>query len=248
MLLSGSEDNDIQQYFIRNAFPREDLVSQILEVLEASERGLTLRAIGKGVNGKRREIEAAIAFLAAEFPAPILKQHGRYLRTLGEYKLPHERIRRVLATKQAEWRDMQAYLKHPGCLMEYLAAALDDHDTGPCGRCGNCLSEPPLPPTYERHSVVAAVKFQERVEIEIPPKTQAEWQPNVAQCFATYAFPASVGALAHETGRALCKWGEAGLGKIAVRGSAKVDSTRSWCRRQPDSFANAGGRTRCRHG
>lgn len=37
--------------------------------------------------------------------------------------------------REAELAQMQAYVDHDGCLMAFLARALDDPNAAPCGRC-----------------------------------------------------------------------------------------------------------------
>jgi hypothetical protein len=37
--------------------------------------------------------------------------------------------------REAELAQMQAYVEHDGCLMAFLARALDDPNAAPCGRC-----------------------------------------------------------------------------------------------------------------
>ena len=46
-----------------------------------------------------------------------------------------DRIARVIAMREAELAQMQAYVEHDGCLMAFLATALDDPNAAPCGRC-----------------------------------------------------------------------------------------------------------------
>ena len=200
ILMSGGEDDDIQQHFIRNAFPEESLVAEILDLLESSEEGLTKSEIERRTNGRSKKIEAAIRFLAAESPAPILvsaKSPRRYRRTLTHYELPHEAIQRILAIKQHEWQAMQEYVEHDKCLMQFLAHELDDYETGPCGRCANCDPENRLSEDYAHETGLAAAEFMVNVTIEIQPKKRAGSKAEVEQRFPTYQFPPSFGELAH---------------------------------------------------
>jgi ATP-dependent DNA helicase RecQ len=221
VLLSGTEDDEIQQYFIQNAFPQEELVHEILEVVESSEDGLTQGEIERAANGRPKKIDAALRFLAAESPAPIMISDGspkRYKRTLIEYELPHAAIARILAIKQHEWAAMKEYLRHDGCLMQFLAHQLDDRESGSCGRCANCDPSGRLAEDYSHETGLAAGEFMQDVMIEISPKKKAGSKADVTVRFPTYEFPAVFGELEHEPGRALCYWGEAGWGEIAKLG------------------------------
>jgi ATP-dependent DNA helicase RecQ len=223
VLLGGSEDDDIQQYFIRTAFPQESVVTQLLEQLELAEDGLTQGELERGTNGRPNKIKAAITFLAAESPAPILiseKRPIRYSRTLTDYELPHETIRRLSEAKLKEWRSMQEYLGHEGCLMQFLAGELDDHETPACGRCRNCCPEVQLSHDYAHETGLAAAEFLEHVVIEIQPRKRAGSKAEVQARFPCYQFDPLFGELAHEGGRALCRWGEAGWGEVAMKGKS----------------------------
>ena len=112
ILLSGSEDDDIQRYFISQAFPNEKLVNDILEVLEEADDGLQEKDITRMINARPTKIKAAIKFLLAESPAPIIITHQRpivFNRTLINYQLPYETIQRLSSIKEREWKVMQYY-------------------------------------------------------------------------------------------------------------------------------------------
>lgn len=222
VLLSGGEDNDIQQYFINNAFPGEALVHSILDVLDQSDDGLKKSEIEQKVNGRPNKIEAALKFLAAESPAPIVLTRNPicYSRTINDYVLPHETIERVSSIKRAEWETMQAYVSHDGCLMQFLAMHLDDHDTEACGRCANCLPEGKLSDEYSDATGVAATQFLGNQIIEIPPRKRFGTRAEVGIRFPEYEFPSLFGDLEHEPGRAFCRWGDAGWGTVAMKGKA----------------------------
>jgi ATP-dependent DNA helicase RecQ len=220
VLLSGNEDDDIQQFFINNAFPTERLVTEILNVLDESEEGLTKSQIQQQVNGRPSKIDAALKFLGAESPAPIVVSQSpiRYSRTVNDYALPREKIERILAIKRQEWTTMQEYLSHTGCLMKFLANDLDDVDSETCGRCANCLPESKLTEAYTHETGVDASAFLKNQAIEIAPKKRVGTRAEVAARFPEYRFPPSFGVLEHKPGRALCHWGDAGWGEIAKIG------------------------------
>ena len=224
VLMSGSEDDDIQKYFIQQAFPKEWLVEQILNVLEDSENGLSKNEIQLKVNGRPKKIEAALKFLAAESPAPIVISQQKsitYSRTIIDYQLPQDTIRRINAIKEREWDVMQTYLHHEGCLMQFLSHELDDQRAVACGKCENCNQEKALSTDYNHETGIASSEFMENVVIVIEPKKQAgNGFAQAASRFPTYQFPYSLtkAELQHEPGRVLCRWGEAGWGEIAMHG------------------------------
>ena len=223
VLLSGSEDDDIQKYFIANAFPNEDLVSQILAAVERVDGGATIAEIQREVNAKPSKITVALRFLAAESPSPIVisDRPRRYVRSLNDYELPYEVIARLSRKKLDEWEVMKKYLNSDDCLMQFLASELDDPEASVCGKCANCIPEKALPTTYHQSTGEAAVAFLENINIEIPPKRQlGRSLANAEACFPIYQFPFRLRTenLEHRIGRALCRWGEAGWGEVAMHG------------------------------
>jgi ATP-dependent DNA helicase RecQ len=223
VLLSGNEDDDIQKYFISNAFPTEELVRDILSTIEGFDGGATLAEIQRNINARPTKIEAALRFLAAESPTPIVISYGplKYTRSLNDYELPHEAIARLSRKKLDEWEVMKKYLNHDDCLMRFLANELDDSDVARCGKCANCLPDEALPTTYDQSTGEAAANFLENVNIEIPPKRRiGRTLADAEACFPVYQFPFRLRpeGLEHEDGRALCRWGEAGWGEIAMLG------------------------------
>ena len=224
ILLSGNEDDDIQQYFIQQAFPQEQLVQDILAVLEISDGGLSKNEIQARVNGRPKKIESALKFLSAESPAPIMISQQRpikYSRTIIDYQLPHEAIARLSQIKEHEWSVMQEYLHHKECLMQFLSHQLDDNSSESCKKCINCNKSRSLSTDYSHEIGLAAAEFMENISIIIEPKKRAgNGVAQAASRFPVYQFPFNLvnNDLQHESGRALSRWGEAGWGEIAMHG------------------------------
>jgi ATP-dependent DNA helicase RecQ len=220
VLLSGDEDEEIQNYFIREAFPKEELVRDMLMLLdEDSCDGLKQADLEAQLNYAPKKIEAALKFLQAEFPTPIVKEGTLYKRTINHYSLPTEMIQRLSDRKTGEWREIQAYLQSGQCLMQVLASALDDTLASPCGKCANCDPDNAFEAAYPQELGQQAFEFLSNTIIDIPPKKQVgNGHAQAANRFPQYNFSYLFGDLAHETGAALCHWGEAGWGEIAAAG------------------------------
>ncbi|MBQ0759279.1 DEAD/DEAH box helicase [Zhongshania sp.] len=220
VLLSGDEDKEIQNYFIREAFPKEELVRDLLDLLEEDScDGLKKADLEAELNYAPMKIEAALKFLQAEYPTPIIKEGPLYKRTINAYSLPTEMIQRLSNRKTGEWQEIQDYLKSDQCLMQVLASALDDPLASTCGKCANCDPDNAFEATYPQELGQRAVEFLGNTMIDIPPKKQVG--NGLAQAktrFPEYDFPYRLGALEHEPGAALCHWGEAGWGEIAAAG------------------------------
>lgn len=220
VLLSGDEDGEIQNYFIREAFPKEELVRDMLMLLEEDGcDGLKKAELEAQLNYAPKKIEAALKFLQAEYPTPIVKEGALYKRTINAYSLPTEMIQRLSDRKTGEWQEIQAYLQSDQCLMQVLASALDDTLAIPCGKCANCDPDNAFQATYPQELGQRAVEFLGNTMIKIEPKKQAgNGHAQAAARFPEYNFPYRLGTLEHELGAALCHWGEAGWGEIAAAG------------------------------
>ena len=207
ILLSGREDDEIAEYFIRTAFPPTVNMQGILEALEAAGRLDVGGRPPAAVNLPKGRIEQALKLL--EIDGAVARDGGRYTRTAEPWAQDEERIERVIATRRAELAEMQAYVDHTGCLMEFLARALDDPAAEPCGRCANDLGRR-CRREIDRDLVDAAIEFLRRDLRPIEPRKQ--WVAD--------AVPGLKGRIdpPNELGMALCVYGDAGWGREVQRG------------------------------
>lgn len=212
VLLSGSEDDEIHEYFRKTAFPEEFYVRKILTTLEAAD-GLTTYQLQDRVNIRLSQIEQALKLLRVENPAPILMEGGKWYRTAADYEMDHERIAFLTNRRLEEWKEIQEYIGYEGCLMTFLRNALDDHDDHPCGKCANCNPKLSLPTGFSPARAVAAVDFLKQSEFPLQPKKMVP-----KDAFVTYGFRGNLSTqgLDSETGRILARWGDAGWGQMVA--------------------------------
>ena len=147
--MAGDEDDAIHEYFRGSAFPKEAWVSAILAALELGD-GSSIAELEGALNLRHGQIEHVLKFLSTDNPAPVIKDGSRWRRTPVEYRMDHDRIHRLTEQREVEWREVQAYVDKPGCLMAFLARALDEADPRPCGKCARCLGRPVVEPTFTR--------------------------------------------------------------------------------------------------
>ena len=211
ILMSGHEDDAIHEYFHQSAFPSESWVATILDVLEDSD-GLAIRDLEEAVNLRYGQLEQALKFLSVENPAPVIKDGSLWRRTPVPYRMDHEHISRLTEQRRIEWREMQSYLGENGCLMQFLAVALNDENSQPCGRCASCLGRPIVEPSFGHGQAVSASHFLRQSEIPLVCNKQV-----ARDAFTEYGFRGNLSQeFRAETGRILSRWGDAGWGQIVA--------------------------------
>ena len=212
VLLSGVEDGEIHDYFRRTAFPEEQWVRDVLGALE-SEEGLTIRELEQELNLRYGQIEKVLKVLSVDNPAPIIKDGTKWRRTAVPYRIDSERVERLTAQREEEWRQVQSYVDEPGCLMLFLAEALDDPEPKRCRKCASCRGSPIVDTSISRETVVAATRFLRHAEMPLTCNKQA-----VKGSFPEYGWSGNLpAALRAETGRVLSRWGDAGWGEVVAR-------------------------------
>ncbi len=214
ILMSGSEDDDIQRYFIRSAFPSAKIVSDILDVCQNYD-DLTTTGVLRFVNASQSKVEAALRFLKAQSPAPLIQQDRSWIATplAADYTLPEAQIAEVTQWKEREWAQMKAYHAHPGCLMKFLADELEDETATDCGRCANCAPETALADAVDPELLADAEDFIERRAIPIEPRKKL---PNGTR-LEHHTIGPMLRDLVCEPGMALCRYGESRLSVEARR-------------------------------
>jgi hypothetical protein len=66
-----------------------------------------------------------------------------------KYRINEEYIAGITAIRRSEQAQMQAYMAHGRCLMEFLARALDDPHAGACGKCAGCAGAALLDTSFD---------------------------------------------------------------------------------------------------
>lgn len=214
ILLSGQEDEEITDYFIRTAFPPQAHIDIVLESLNQADDGLSVPMMQKEVNLSQSAINKALKFLDVETPSPVTKHGAKWYATPIEYHLNHKNMDQLCELRRHEQQEMFAYMQEKGCLMLFLAHALDDPHASACGKCASCLGHPLLPETVQLDHANSAGLFLRRSHLAIPPRKR--WQ---AGAHEHYGFRGNIGPdLVAEEGRALSLWGDAGWGQMVRKG------------------------------
>jgi ATP-dependent DNA helicase RecQ len=218
ILLCGEEDDSIADYFICNAFPPQQHISEILRVLDASDRGLSVPDMQGVLNLRKSQIDKTLKFLTVESPSPITKIGTKWqvTATASSYKVDQSYVDAITGIRRQEQQQMRDYMDHSGCLMAFLQAALDDPAPENCGKCKNCNPDMLLDEGFDANLANRAGLFLRRSYQPIYPRKQ--WP-------AKDMFRASpLGAtkiperLQAQEGRALSLWRDAGWGQLVANG------------------------------
>lgn len=212
ILLHGREDDDIIDYFIRQAFPPAADVAEVLKALDAAAGGLTVQQLEGSVNLPLQRLERTLKLLATEARAPIRKEGTRWYRAPVAWKFDEDKVRQLTALRRTEQARMQEYMRTSSCLMRFLATELDDPYAASCGRCANCAG-PVVANVIDRQLVTQAAEFLRRTRVVLDPRKL--WP---VEALPQFGFKGKIAGDAMEPGRALAIWGDGGWAELVRKG------------------------------
>lgn len=217
VLLYGREDDRIVEYFRKTAFPPQTHIAQILDALEQAPNGASLMELTKLLNLSRSQIEKALKFMNSEEKAPVHKDGTRWYPTpnAGGYEIDRQHIAKITSLRMGEQDEMDRYMTHPGCLMQFLQNALDDDESTPCGKCANCRPEYTLGESHAPLLAERADLFLKESPVILPVK-KAWPAANVFIQYELVGREISPGLRAEE-GRALSSWRGPGWGELVAQ-------------------------------
>lgn len=167
------------------------------------------------MNMARRNLDRVLKFLTIESPAPVQRAGRTYRLNPVRWQMPVERLERVSEQRRHEQERIRAYMASRSCLMQFLAAELNDVEAAPCGRCANCAGSS-LPPGYDLQLAAEALTYLGRVDQPIDPRRK--WPPGLADASMRGNISQ---ALRASEGRSLCRWGDEGLGRLVRMGKQR---------------------------
>ena len=218
VLLSGTEELEITNWFIRSAFPTRQEVADVLGVLEEEPDGLSVDDMLRRVNLSEDRIEKALEMLSLESPAAVVQEGSRWQLTAAKLSEAFwDRAQRLTALREVERQQMQDYVSLPfGQHMGYLIDALDGDKS-----LATKPTLPPLPTTVSADLVNIAHSFL-RASLRFDPRKQ--WPTGGMPQYGLEAplGPRSIGKdFQAQPGKALCYWGDAGWGTQVRQGKYK---------------------------
>ena len=168
LLLPGSEDKDIWQYFATASMPSSEKAMAVLETLGGAGKPMSTPALEARVDLRRTPLELLLKVLAVD--GAVRRVAGGWESTGQPWAYDAERYQRIAQARVHEQNSMVEYEQMSGCRMEYLAAALDDSTAAPCGRCDSCAGRW-FPTDIGSGAVAAASESLSHAGLPIDPRT-----------------------------------------------------------------------------
>ncbi len=206
VLLTGAEDVDIQDYFIETAFPDAALARHVVRMLQTAAVPVSEHDILRQVNMRSGRLAQLLKNL--EVDGAIVKDGGRWLRTLSPWTFDDVRVVAITAQRRLEQRQMRSFVGATTCRMKLLRTFLDDRATGPCGICDVC-SGPALVVAVPPELVQRALRHIRRTDQPIEPRSRTADRSVIAR------------PLRLEIGRVLSTWGDGGWGELVKSGKVE---------------------------
>ncbi len=208
ILMHGAGDEDIQRYFIETAFPQPEHIEATIAVL-AQSGPLTQTELQRSVNVNRSMLEKILTHLEVE--KIIEKQGSNYVLVAEDARPDYARWEQVTQQRYAELEQMKGYARHDGCLMRFIADALDNPTTAqPCGRCKNCRQSQSKFEANPREIEAARGFLRQGKPIVIEPRLR--WPKGLPGIVKTTI------QNVNEEGVALCNYFDAGWGEQVKQG------------------------------
>ena len=218
ILLPGSEDQAIWDYFASVGFPREDQVRAALGAL-SSDAGapMSTALLETRVELSRSRLEAMLKVLDVD--GAVRRVRGGWVATGQPWRYDAERYAKVAQVRRHEQQAMRAYLSTGACRMRYLREQLDDPHPSDCGRCDNCGGLTLVAATSEQ-TVAAAAATLHRPGVPFDPRRQ--W-PTAMPGLGIEVRGKIVAGDVAEPGRAVARFTDLGYGQ-RVRAVVSADA------------------------
>jgi|TARA_Y100000294_G_scaffold177838_1_gene205154 ATP-dependent DNA helicase RecQ len=201
ILLHGNEDDEILDYFLKEAFPTEEESNEIIQHLESVDEA-RLGDIKKSLNLKDGRISKAIKHL--EIDGFIAKDSSKYSRTPKPWIYDKERVEKLKEIRLEERQKIADYISYNDCLMKFITNELDDPESQKCGICSNCSKQEFFPKTASKELIFKALEFLNQDYQLIEPRKR--WPAGI---FNSTIIPPEQH---NEQGRSMCLLEDAGWG------------------------------------
>ena len=167
ILLPGSGDEAIWEYFATANIPSQENADRVLKTL--SERPQSVIDLEGATAIRRGRLEALLRILAVD--DAVEKDGSKWTATGRPWMLDSRKWDALLAGRREEADLMRNYAHGRGCLMAYLQQALSDPNPAPCGKCSVCTGQLPEPGIYPSANAISeARRFLRQQDVIFEPR------------------------------------------------------------------------------
>ncbi len=205
ILLNGLEDDAIQEYFIKSAFPGDQEIQKVLTVIEDADHGVNKNDLNRLLNMRPGRIDNCLKML--EIDRVISKENSIYTRTPVKWTPDVQRCSRVKELRYHELQTIKDFVVLTTCYMRLISEELDAPDKHDCNRCSNCEGVKFFDDSVKDTNLIEAANYLRGGYIELTPRKQ--WPAGII-AETRRAIPREH---QNEEGRILCSYGDAGWGK-----------------------------------
>ena len=216
ILLCGDEDEDIQKFLINNSLPSNKAFQSILTTIPHCRR-MTIDQIAQRANYTPGMIQRVLKLLEVDGVIGKIREGNdfQYYRTVKEWQSDDGQIKKFIDLRWKEWYEINRYVHHTGCLMEFLQKALSDNSARKCGYCANCQNKG-FSAEVSPNLVIEAEDFLKECLIILKPKNKVP-----AGLFRNgQTIPAG---LLNAVGQSLSYYGDVGWGKMVKVGKYQMN-------------------------
>ena len=204
-LMSGQEDEDIINYFIRTAFPTKDETEKILSCISETG-GISTSLLESRLNFRRSRIEKALMFLQND--GFVYKTSSKYYVSPKPFVYNEAHYNAITEIRYREMEQMKELVRTRKCYSRFIVEALDDKTAGDCGHCSNCLGRPLFPETVSFANSEKAAKYVNGLTLAIEPRKK--WASSEVTKNTNIKY-------INQVGLCLSKYGDPGYGELVSR-------------------------------
>ncbi|HZZ96677.1 MAG TPA: DEAD/DEAH box helicase [Jatrophihabitantaceae bacterium] len=165
VLLPTAADTKIWAFFDSTAFPPEDRVRRVLDLLADGPLSLPRLEADSGL--RRTRLETLLKVLDVD--GAVERVDGGWVATGTPWVYDAQRYAAIAAARKREQAAMLGYEQSSSCLMRQLRAQLDDPSEVDCGRCAVCTGRLPLDAPSSA-TVRAALVHLRSQTVELDPR------------------------------------------------------------------------------
>ena len=207
VLLRGSEDKEIQDFFIETAFPNPELAEVVVDYLDGAEDWCSIRLLQEVFNSPEGILLHLMTILTVE--GAVESDGRKWRRTPNPWTYDHDRAKKVTALRYEEQGQMVEYAKNTACRMKFLRARLDDRGAPECGCCDNCTGRS-LKKHFDHSMVARANEYLRTRFITFEPRKKWPGGSNIPT------------ERRLQKGWALSSWADGGWGDLVKKGKQEV--------------------------